>query len=110
MLGDFGWKKNSRIHQALACANICKAGIAVVAAQVTIQAAKVHWMTWRWNEAQALILDTQKRIEKWYYRLNLVGYLWIFTYVAIDTILDGKKTRQFVTVGNYETLQISWDQ
>ena len=103
-------KKNSRIHQALACANICKAGIAVVAAQVTIQAAKVHWMTWRWNEAQALILDTQKRIEKWYYRLNLVGYLWIFTYVAIDTILDGKKTRQFVTVGNYETLQISWDQ
>ena len=21
-----------------------------------------------------------------------------------------KKTRQFVTVGNYETLQISWDQ
>jgi hypothetical protein len=34
-----------------------------------------------------------KKVEKWYYHLNLVGYLWIFTYVAIDTILDGNKTR-----------------
>ena len=34
-------------QQILACANICKAGKAVVGAQVTIQAAKVYRMTWR---------------------------------------------------------------